>query len=347
MRSRLMLAMALAVIVVMMAACGSGAPAQQSAAQSSQAQAPQVAQIQPTEAPKWPEMKATDAPKAAQSTPTTAPKPTEAPKAAAKVNVDDAASIIAAWKAAGLEAEDAYQMQAKDYGLAPFVCKGTRFIIPSLGKTDSGDGKGGRLFVCANDKELEALKTYYTKLGEAGAFFASHLYASGPALVQINSELDKAVADQYGNVLLSKPVQAVSLKPKPTAAPPKTCKLDEACIVNGISVKVNSVDLDAKPSSDYRKVPVGKKIVRADVTVENVGQNSHHVSTINILLRDGDGRMYEEDRSTIRSTDIAKGEKARGEVDFVVDQNGKDYLLTYETVFGANANQIIRIKLDK
>lgn len=118
-------------------------------------------------------------------------------------------------------------------------------------------------------------------------------------------------------------------------------------MVNGISVKINSVDLDAKPDNEYRKVPAGKKIVRVDVTIENVGQTTHHVSTINVLLRDGDGRTYDDDHSTIKSTDILKGEKARGEIEFLVDASGKDYLLTYETWFGAQPNQIVRIKLQK
>lgn len=111
------------------------------------------------------------------------------------------ADVIAAFKAAGLEAENTTEMQAKDYGLAPYVCKGTRFVIPSLGKDAIGIDQGGRVFICDSQDDLTKLRDYYVKIGQASAAFASHLYTKGPVLVQITNRLDKAIADKYGAAL--------------------------------------------------------------------------------------------------------------------------------------------------
>lgn len=105
------------------------------------------------------------------------------------------ADVIAAFKAAGLEAENATPI---NYGLAPFVCHGTRFVIPSLGKDGIGLDRGGRVFTCDSQDDLTKLRDYYVKIGQISAAFASHLYAKGPVLVQIDNQLDKAKADKYG-----------------------------------------------------------------------------------------------------------------------------------------------------
>src|SRR3972149_2752676 len=48
--------------------------------------------------------------------------------------------VVAAFKMANLEAERARPMTKDDYGAAPYVCTGTRFLIPSLGEEA---GRGG------------------------------------------------------------------------------------------------------------------------------------------------------------------------------------------------------------
>lgn len=110
------------------------------------------------------------------------------------------ADVVAAFKAAGLEAENTTDMGPKDYGMAPYLCKGTRFVIPSLGKDSIGD-KGGRIFVCDNPQDVQKLQDFYVKVGQASAAFYSHTFAKGNVLVQINGELDKAIADKYGAAL--------------------------------------------------------------------------------------------------------------------------------------------------
>jgi len=100
--------------------------------------------------------------------------------------------VIAAFKAEGLEAEATRPMIRDDYGAAPYVCAGTRFLIPSL-----GEAAGGRVFVCGNDADRDALTTFYTELGRGSALLFSWVFVSGRVIVQINGDLPEEQARQY------------------------------------------------------------------------------------------------------------------------------------------------------
>lgn len=99
--------------------------------------------------------------------------------------------VIASFKAKGLEAESVRPMDKKDYGAAPYVCAGTRFFTPSLGE------KGGRLFICDNTADRDALADFYIKLGKGSAMLFSWVFVKGNVLVQINGDLPEATAKQY------------------------------------------------------------------------------------------------------------------------------------------------------
>lgn len=100
--------------------------------------------------------------------------------------------IIDAFKAAGLEAEGVRLMTKDDYGMAPFVCKGVRFFIPSL-----GEDQGGRLFICDNAEDRDALAKYYNELGQTSTAFFSWVYVNDNILVQINGNLPEEQARKY------------------------------------------------------------------------------------------------------------------------------------------------------
>lgn len=102
------------------------------------------------------------------------------------------ADVAKAFETAGLEAANVREMTKDDYGAAPFVCKGTRFFIPSL-----GEERGGRIFVCTDDKERDSLAAYYTELGKSSALFFSWVFVKGNVVVQINGNLPEATARQY------------------------------------------------------------------------------------------------------------------------------------------------------
>jgi len=127
-------------------------------------------------------------------TPTITLTPTSEPTATDEnLTADD---VINAFIEAGLEAEQPNKMTKDDYGMAPYVCEGTRFLVPSL-----GENSGGRIFICESIDKLESLQAYYTELGEISALFFSWVFTKDNILVQINGDLAEEIARQYEQAL--------------------------------------------------------------------------------------------------------------------------------------------------
>lgn len=106
--------------------------------------------------------------------------------------IPTADDVLTAFTNAGLEAESPTKMGKDDYGLAPFVCEGTRFLIPSL-----GEDNGGRVFICDNDEDRDAIGKYYQDLGKASALFFSWVFVKGNIVIQINGDLEEDIAHKY------------------------------------------------------------------------------------------------------------------------------------------------------
>ena len=101
--------------------------------------------------------------------------------------------IIQAFQDAGLEAATPSAMAAADYGMAPYVAKGVRFVIPSL-----CEDCGGRVFV-GTKAEIDQLAAFYEEAGRASALLFSWTFRTqdGRGLVQINGDLPEADALRY------------------------------------------------------------------------------------------------------------------------------------------------------
>ncbi len=103
-----------------------------------------------------------------------------------------AQDVISAFKNAGLEAENPTPMGPKNYGFAPYVCKGVRFLIPSL-----GEDSGGRILACPNAADRDAIAGYYERLAKKSAAFFSWVFVKGNVVVQINGDLEEEKARKY------------------------------------------------------------------------------------------------------------------------------------------------------
>lgn len=106
--------------------------------------------------------------------------------------------VISAFRSAGLEAENPTPMGPKDFGLAPYVCRGTRFLIPSL-----GEDSGGRVLSCPSTGDRDAIAAYYVGLGKRSAALFSWVFVKGNVVVQINGDLDEALARKYESAIPS------------------------------------------------------------------------------------------------------------------------------------------------
>ena len=112
------------------------------------------------------------------------------------ISTAKAEAVVASFKAAGLEVENTRPMTKDDYGMAPPVCQGTRFFIPSLGPDN-----GGRIFICENQSVQAALAGYYQALGKSDATLFSWVFEKGNILVQINGALPNATAKKYESAI--------------------------------------------------------------------------------------------------------------------------------------------------
>lgn len=161
-----------------------------------------TATIAPTAAPTVaPTAAPTMAPTAAPtSTPTMAPtveptvEPTTAPAPAGRFTADE---VVAAFQAAGLEAESARPLTRDDYGMAPLLGDGLRFLIPSLCEEDCG----GRVFVIEDMDDRDRLASYIRDLSDISAMLFSHVFVRDNIVVQINGDLPDERAAEYERAL--------------------------------------------------------------------------------------------------------------------------------------------------
>ncbi len=107
-----------------------------------------------------------------------------------------ALNVVVAFKKAGLEAESPTFMGPKNYGWAPYLCKGVHFLVPSL-----GEEAGGRAFVCSTHADRNTLASYYKKLSKTSAILFSWVFEHDNIIVQINGDLDEIEAQKYNKTL--------------------------------------------------------------------------------------------------------------------------------------------------
>jgi hypothetical protein len=132
---------------------------------------------------------------ATQPPATATPEPTSTPQQTptstfAKWTVAQAENAI---QAAGLEFGDPRPMTKDDYGLAPMSAKeAVHFLVPSV-----CSDCGGRLYSFSSQDDLNRMKEYYDKLGQASAMFFSWVFVKDNILIQINGDMKDAQAKQY------------------------------------------------------------------------------------------------------------------------------------------------------
>jgi hypothetical protein len=117
------------------------------------------------------------------------------PTAATGLKQWTTAQVLAAFKAARLEAANPRPMSQEDYGQVPMVAtEAIRFFVPSLGGT-----KGGHVYSFATDADLETVRKYYQN--GSGAAKPPWIFVRDNILVQLNGELSSAQAQRYQSAL--------------------------------------------------------------------------------------------------------------------------------------------------
>lgn len=111
------------------------------------------------------------------------------------------ADVVAAFKAAGLTADNPREMAPTDYGIAPALCKGTRFDLAPFDMGGVKLPRYGMVFVCDNAADQTKLKDAYDGFGKIAGMLAMYTYTKGPLLIVIDGQAGKDVADRYGAAL--------------------------------------------------------------------------------------------------------------------------------------------------
>ncbi len=109
----------------------------------------------------------------------------------------DAAEVVRAINAVGLEYEDAHVMTQEEYGALPaLAAQGVRFSIPSVCPDCGG------LVLSFNDPAaLETTKTFYTETA-INPDMSAWVFEKDNILLQLSGQLSEARALQYGAVLV-------------------------------------------------------------------------------------------------------------------------------------------------
>ena len=100
--------------------------------------------------------------------------------------------IVQAFEDEGLTVVNPRPVQDKDLGMAPQTFEeGAHFVASTR------EDLGARVFTYESEADLLQMQTYYE--GFSGMFY-SHVYTNDLMLLQINGQLPKSKADQYGDV---------------------------------------------------------------------------------------------------------------------------------------------------
>lgn len=116
----------------------------------------------------------------------------------------------------------------------------------------------------------------------------------------------------------------------------------------GIALTVNKVST-ATNINDLLKPKAGNVFLVTDVTVENISQDKVPYNPLYFKVKDADGFEYNASflgpDPSLKSGDLAKGEKVRGNVAFEVPKAGKGFVLTFEPLVLFSGFEPIQVDL--
>lgn len=123
--------------------------------------------------------------------------------------------------------------------------------------------------------------------------------------------------------------------PEPTAAPPSAAKVGDKVEANGIALTVMNVS-KAEAIGSFQKAEAGNTYVIVEVLIENISAEKAPYNPLYFKIKDSDGFEYNAtintgDRS-LKSGDLAIGEKARGNVAVEVKQAATGLVLEYKPI---------------
>jgi hypothetical protein len=135
--------------------------------------------------------------------------------------------------------------------------------------------------------------------------------------------------------------------PEATAAPAGPARVGDRVESGGVTLTVVKVEKKAE-LSQFQKAKAGNTFVVAEVLLENVSADKAPHNPFYFRVKDADGFEYNTaigaDQS-LQSGDLAKGDKARGNVAFEVKEASKGLVLEYKPIV-IGGGDAIRVALE-
>lgn len=134
----------------------------------------------------------------------------------------------------------------------------------------------------------------------------------------------------------------------PAPAAPAVAKVGDRTELNGTALTVTKVDRAAE-LGQFNKAKDGNEFVVAEVVIENTGADKIPYNPLYFKVKDADG--FETDAELIagdqslKSGELAKGEKARGNVAFEVKKGTKGLVMEYKPLV-IGSSDAIKVALD-
>jgi hypothetical protein len=147
-----------------------------------------------------------------------------------------------------------------------------------------------------------------------------------------------------------KPV-APSATPVPPTSPPKPAtiaKVGERVESAGIALTVNGVRR-ADAINQFVKAKPGRTYLIVDVVLETTGREKAPYNPFYFKLKDSEGFEYTAGigpDNSLKSGELAQGEKVRGAVAFDVPREAKALVLSYQPIVIFGGYQTLRVQLD-
>jgi|SRR6187549_755854 len=141
----------------------------------------------------------------------------------------------------------------------------------------------------------------------------------------------------------AQPTSAPADVPTVAAPAPVVAKVGDKTELNGIALTVTKVSRAAE-LSQFQKAKDGNEFVIAEVVIENVDTDKAPYNPLYFKVKDSDGFEYNADftagEQSLKSGELAKGEKARGNVAFEVKKDAKGLVMEYKPLVIGSSDAI-------
>jgi cytoskeletal protein RodZ len=132
-------------------------------------------------------------------------------------------------------------------------------------------------------------------------------------------------------------------------AAPTTARVGQRIESAGVALTVNSVNrTDAL--GQFMKAKPDRTYVVADVTIEAAGRDKTPYNPLYFKVKDAEGYEYSGSAvgadNSLKSGELASGERARGTVAFDVPTAARGLVLSYQPVVILGGYQVLRVELE-